>query len=105
LNNRNNHIYYTDEQADRLRAYLGTPDIERLRDCDTNEHFYKRLVQKYQNNMLMLGLNTGLSLHKLESGMMKLPAYYVGFFSAQFSARAIQAEVKASEHLQFELFE
>jgi hypothetical protein len=35
---------------------------------------------------------------------MQLPAYYIGFFSRQLSAKAIQAEVKASDHLQFELF-
>jgi three-Cys-motif partner protein len=104
LNQRHDNVYYCDEQGDRLKTYLGTTSIDNLRHLPGNQHFYKKLVQVYQNNMLMLGLNTALSLHKLESLLMQLPAYYIGFFSRQLSAKAIQAEVKASDHLQFELF-
>jgi three-Cys-motif partner protein len=104
LNSRNNYRFYCDDHADKLKAYLGISDIEAIRSVASNEHFYKKLVQAYQNNMLILGLNTALSVHKLDSVMMQLPAYYVGMFSAQLSTKAIQAEVRASEHLQFELF-
>jgi hypothetical protein len=43
-----------------------------------------------------------LSMHKLESRLMELPAYYVGLFVKQFSAKAIQEDVDAGGQLQIE---
>jgi hypothetical protein len=53
---------------------------------------------------LVNGLNTAVSMHKLDSKLMQVPAYYIGFFSRQFSTQAINREVKAADHLQFDLF-
>jgi hypothetical protein len=58
----------------------------------------------YQSNMLVMGLNAALSSHQLDSRLMELPAFHIGFFSKQLSAQAIQRDVKVSEHLQFGLF-
>jgi hypothetical protein len=52
----------------------------------------------------VLGMNAALSVHKLESTLMDLPSYYVGFFSKKISTRTVQQEVQSSEYVQFELF-
>jgi len=104
LNNRMDFQYYLKEHPEKLRNYLGASGSERLKDVESNLQFYRRLVRIYQNNMMMLGLNTSTSVHKLNSTLMELPAYYIGFYSRQFSTKAIQSDVRVSEHLQFELF-
>ena len=104
LNARVNYQYYLNEHPEKLRNYLGEGGKDRLKDVGSNIQFYKRLVRIYQNNVLMLGLNTSTSVHKVNSTLMELPAYYIGFFSRQVSTKAIQNDVRLSEHLQFELF-
>lgn len=105
LNDRMSGNYYCSEQAGLLKAYLGVGDVQRLAAAASNQQFYKHLVRMYQNNMLMLGLNTALSMHKLESNFMRLPAYHIGFFSRQFSSQAIQREVIRGEAVQTGLFQ
>ncbi len=104
LNKRMNCTYYVQEQADILKRFIGETHFTQLTRLESNLHFYRKLVRLYQNNMLVMGLNAAISIHKLQSKMMELPAYYVGFFSRQFSTQAIQKEVNASEHFQYELF-
>lgn len=104
LNKWHDHRFYLDEQSDKLKKYVGSKDIGRLQQVESNIQFYKHLVRMYQNNMLMLGLNTSLTMHKVESSMMELPAYYVGFFSRQISAKLIQREIRESRQEQLELF-
>jgi three-Cys-motif partner protein len=104
LNERLDCRHYCDDQAELIKKFLGVNNYERLLGLDSNVHFYRKLVQLYQTNLLVKGLNSALSSHKLESKMMTLPAYTVGFFSRQFSAQSIQRDVNGSEHLQFELF-
>lgn len=104
LNTRVDCRYYSREHPDLLKKYIGDGNYERLAVVESNVHFYRKLVRMYQNNMLVMGQNSALSSHKLDSRMMELPAYYIGFFSKQFSTQAIQRDVNVSEHLQFELF-
>ncbi len=104
LNARLDCRHYCDEQADLIRKFLGANNFERLSTLDSNIHFYRKLVQLYQTNLLVKGLNCALSSHKLDSKLMALPAYTMGFFSRQFSAQSVQRDVNVSEHLQFELF-
>ena len=105
INERFNHQYYLREHPERLLRYLGINNFERLAGVQNNHQFYKRTVRMYQNRMLVMGLNTALSTHKADSRMMDLPAYYMGLFSRQFSAKAIQQDVNLSGQLQIELFE
>jgi hypothetical protein len=72
---------------------------------ENNYQFYKRLVQIYQGNMLALGYNLSISTHRADSGLMELPAYQIGFFSKHVSSKAIQQDVEATRHTQFELFQ
>jgi three-Cys-motif partner protein len=104
LNERLDCSHYCDDQAELIKKFLGVNNYERLLGLDSNVHFYRKLVQLYQTNLLVNGLNSAFSSHKLESKLMTLPAYTIGFFSRQFSAQSIQRDVNVSDHLQFELF-
>lgn len=104
LNSRLDCKYYSQEHPEVLKKYIGSSNYERLAGLESNLHFYSMLVRLYQNNMLVMGLNSAVSSHKLESKLMELPAYSMGFFSKQFSTTAIQRDVNVSEHLQFDLF-
>jgi len=103
LNERQNYNYYLKEHRDKVKRYLGG-HIERLDESQANINFYKRLVKVYQNNMLMLGLNTSLSVHKVRSSLMDVPMYYVGFFSRTISPKVIQRDVLGEETVQFQLW-
>ncbi len=107
LNDRLNYRFYLKENRDRLGKFLKDPeDLKRLgKEMESNAQFYKRMIQMYQNNMLSLGYNLSLSTHKADSGLMELPAYHIGFFSKQVSTKAIQQDVDATRHTQFELFQ
>jgi three-Cys-motif partner protein len=103
INNRHNYEFYLGEQYPKLRRYLGG-DVNRADGIQSNFHFYKRVVNNFRNNMLVNGLTSSLSVHKLNSTLMDLPMFYMGYFSKQVSPKLIQADVQATQHLQFELF-
>ena len=104
MNQRMSYAFYLEEQREQVKRYLGIADLQRLANVQSNPQFYKHMVRIYQNNMLVLGLNTALSVHKLDSRLMELPAYYIGFFSKKFSTKAVLNDVQESEHVQFELW-
>lgn len=104
LNARLDYQYYCNDLREALKKFIGPNNVDRLSTLDSNAHFYRKLVQLYQNSMLVKGLNSALSSHKLDSMLMALPAYTVGFFSRQLSTQSVQRDVNVSEHLQFELF-
>jgi three-Cys-motif partner protein len=104
LNDRLNYRFYLKEQKDKLRSYAGG-DISRLESTQSNLNFYKLLVRNFQNNMLVQGLNNTLSVHKLNSKLMDLPLFYMGYFSKQISPRLIQHDMRVEEQGQFELFQ
>lgn len=105
LNERFNYQHYLREHPERLLRYLGINNFERMSGVHNNTQFYKRLVRMYQNRMLVMGLNSAMSVHKLESRLMNLPAYYIGLFVRQFSAKSIQEDVNVSGQLQMGLFD
>lgn len=63
------------------------------------------MVMIYQNNLLAMGFNGSTSAHKIDSGLMELPVYYMGFYSQNVSTRDIQETVEATHHVQFDLFD
>lgn len=103
LNSRLDCKFYIKEEKDGLTKYLGGAH-EKFKDAKNNHDFYKRVVRAQQNNLLMLGLNTSLSVHKLDSGLMEMPYYYMGFASRQLSPKIVQQEVLAESHHQLQLF-
>jgi len=105
LNNRLDYKFYLKEQKDRLHKYLGGfNDLSTFEGVKSNQEFYKRLVRLQQNNMLMLGLSASLSAHKLDSGLMEMPLYYIGFYSRQLSTKTVQHAVQVESHHQLPLF-
>ena len=106
LNKRLDYRYYLKENKEKIKKYLGGyKDMDRLEDeMENNMQFYKRLIQIYENNILASGLNASTSVHKLDSGLMELPVYYMGLFSREYSTKAIQQDVEATRNTQFELF-
>lgn len=105
LGGRLDYTFYLKEQKERLNKYLGGfRDIEKLEDVKSNLEFYKRLVKTQQNNMLMLGLNTSLSVHKLSSGLMEMPFYHIGFYSKQLSVKTVSGDIQNQASKQIQLF-
>jgi hypothetical protein len=83
----------------------GNRDTESLdQSAENNAQFYKKLIQLHQQNLLSLGMNASHSVHKLDSGLMELPWYYIGFYSKKYPTKAIQLDVESTQHVQFELF-
>lgn len=105
LSNRLDYKFYLREQRDRLKKYLGGfRDFEKLEEVRSNVEFYRKLVKIQQNNMLMLGLNTTVSVHKLSSGLMEMPFYYIGFYSKQLSAKTVAGDIQRQATTQIQLF-
>ena len=105
LSNRLDYKFYLREQRDRLKKYLGGfRDFEKLEEVKSNVEFYRKLVKIQQNNMLMLGLNTTVSVHKLNSGLMEMPFYYIGFYSKQLSAKTVAVDIQRQAATQIQLF-
>jgi three-Cys-motif partner protein len=104
LNVRMNHAFYQTEYRDKLQRYVGVSGANKLSTAENNGLFYQNLVRIYENNMLVMGMNSAISINKLKSQWMELAAYNIGFFSAQISAKAVQQEVQGNEFPQFELF-
>lgn len=104
LNDRFNCQSYCREHADLVMKYIGVGNLDRLLITESNLHFYRKLVRMYQTNLLVMGLNAAVSTHQLDSRLMDVPVYHIGFFSRQLSAQAVQRDVNVNEHLQFELF-
>lgn len=105
LNERLDYQHYLKEHPEKLRKFLGTHNFERMLGVQSNVQFYNRLIRIYQNSMLVMGLNAALSVHKLTSRLMELPAYYVGLFTKQFSARDILQDLKSVEVMEFGMLE
>ncbi len=105
LSSRLDYKFYLREQRDRLKKYLGGfRDFEKLEEVKSNVEFYRKLVKIQQNNMLMLGLNTTVSVHKLNSGLMEMPFYYIGFYSKQLSAKTVAGDIQRQAATQIQLF-
>ena len=105
LGSRLDFKFYKRDQKERLAKFLGGfKDVEAFQGVKSNYEFYKKLVKIHQNNMLMLGLNTSLTVHKLDSGLMEMPYYYMGFFSKQLSPKIVQQEVLVENYHQLDLF-
>lgn len=103
LNTRHDCQFYLKDDKEKLKRYAGLR-AEQLAETQSNLHFYKKLVKIYQHNMLMLGFNSSISSYKINSTLMDLPMYHVGYFSRQISPRQIQKDVQPAGQLQFELY-
>jgi hypothetical protein len=83
----------------------GFQNTELLDKSKSNLEYYKRLVQVYQNNMLVIGLNASLTAQRLDSGLMELPLYYIGLFSKHPVLKTIQRDILEHSQQQISLFQ
>ncbi|MFN3839635.1 MAG: three-Cys-motif partner protein TcmP [Cyclobacteriaceae bacterium] len=105
INEQHNYRFYLENQREKLKKFMGGfQDVESLDKAQSNLEFYKRLVQLYQNNMLVIGLNSSLDVQRIDSGLMELPIYYMGLFSRHPIVKSVQREVQESSHQQTSLF-
>lgn len=105
LNDRLNFRYYLREGRAKLNNFLGIIyDVEQLEMLESNDQFYRRVVQIYEKNMISLGLNTSMISQKVDSGLMDIQRYSIGFFSAKYSTKAMEHHVRSMAAMQFDLF-
>lgn len=106
LNRHLNFRYYLQQDTEKIKKYLGGyKDMDHLdRGIENNLQFYKRLVEIYESNLRTAGLRATTSTHKLDSGLMEIPAYNMGFFSKNLSTKTIKQDVEATRNVQFGLF-
>jgi hypothetical protein len=106
LNDQINYRFYVKEQREKVLRFLGGfKDIERLEKGLTDTSvFYKRLIGIFENNMLALGLNASISVHKIDSGLVEVPVYYIGLFSKQFATNSTVQDAELARNVQFDLF-
>jgi three-Cys-motif partner protein len=105
INEQHNYRFYLEHQREKVKKFMGGfHNAETLDKAQSNIEFYKRLVQLYQNNMLVIGFNSSLAVQKLDSGLMELPLYYIGLFSKHPILKNIQRDVQESFYQQTSLF-
>lgn len=106
LNERMNYEYYLVEEREKIKKFLGGyKDITRLeKDINSNEQFYKRLIKVYEQNLQELGLAGSTSVHKMDSGLMELTTFHVGFYSKLISTQDVIERVEVKRNSQIELF-
>lgn len=99
--------FYVQEERMKLSKYF--EDYEEVRsiekDLNNNLQFYRRLVNKLNQKLMLKGINSTLTMHKLDSGLMDLPYYYSGLFSSRMSTAALQNDAVVGMTHQFDLFE
>lgn len=105
LGNKINHKFYLGQEKEKLKQLLGLGD-NLLKDwkVESNNVFYKQLIQRWENRLSELGMNAAVSTHKLDSGLMEMPTYSICLFAKKYSAKAIQFDALAGSHIQFALF-
>lgn len=100
------HRLYANKEREKLQRFLGLEASDSLPDwtIGSNTVFYKLLIQYWETKVLELGMNSAVSTHKLDSGLMEMPTYSIGMFAKKYSAKAIQFDALAGSSIQFALF-
>lgn len=98
--------FYLGREREKLTHFLGGEVQEGLSEktIESNSVFYKQLLQNWEYKVEKLGMNTAVSTHKLDSGLMEMPTYSICLAAKKYSARAIQLDALAGSHIQFALF-
>lgn len=105
LGKKIDHRFYLSNK-EKMKDFLGleaTADLGSGRIID-NQVFYRRLVQRLEAEAKEIGLNTSLSTHRLDSGLMEIATYNICLFSRKYSAKAIQHDALSGSTIQFALF-
>jgi len=106
LGRKIDHRFYLKREKEKLEHLLGGDlgnDLSE-KSIGSNSVFYKQLIQKWERKVEGLGMNTAVSTHKLDSGLMEMPTYGMCLFAKKYSAKAIQLDALAGSNIQFALF-
>lgn len=104
LGNKINYRFYLTKEKEKLREFLGLDAAQSDWRPESNDVFYKQIIQQWESRALELGMNTSVSTHRLDSGLMEMPTYSICLFAKKYSAKAIQLDALAGSHIQFALF-
>ncbi len=98
--------FYLHHEATKVKRFAGEDDLQKVlgKNMRSNSQFYKRLVRWYEEQTRAHGMQTAAGYHKMDSGLMEMPAYAMLLFSARYPAKTIQAAVMDNKALQFCLF-
>ncbi|MGB4974057.1 MAG: three-Cys-motif partner protein TcmP, partial [Cyclobacteriaceae bacterium] len=97
---------YLGKEREKLMHLLEADVMNNISEINagSNSVFYKQLVQYWEKKVQELGMNTAVSTHKMDSGLMEMPTYSMCLFAKKYSAKAIQLDALAGSHIQFALF-
>lgn len=104
LGNKINYRFYLTKEAEKVSQFLGVESGVLTMKAESNNVFYKQLIQHWEMEAHALGMNSSVSTHKLDSGLMEMPTYSICLFAKKYSAKAIQHDALAGSHIQFALF-
>ncbi len=106
LGKKIDYKFYLRSEKEKVTHLLGQTTESNLseKSIGSNGVFYKQLIQNWERKIEELGMNTAVSTHKLDSGLMEMPTYSICLFAKKYSARAIQLDALAGSHIQFALF-
>ena len=104
LGNKIDYRFYLTKEKDKLSQFLGSESGSIGWKAESNNVFYKQLIHQWELKVQELGMNTSVSTHKLDSGLMEMPTYSICLFAKKYSAKAIQHDALAGSHIQFALF-
>lgn len=106
LGNKIDHRFYLNREDEKIKHLLGTPLSNEWKEWkpESNTVFYKQLIQRWERKLQEIGMNSAVSTHKLDSGLMEMPTYSMCLFAKRYSAKAIQFDALAGSNIQFALF-
>ena len=104
LGNKINYRFYLTKEREKLSEFLGLETVQADWKPESNDVFYKQIIQQWESRAIELGMNSAVSTHKLDSGLMEMPAYSICLMANKYSAKAIQVDALAGSHIQFALF-
>ncbi|MEQ8425641.1 MAG: hypothetical protein RIA63_13080, partial [Cyclobacteriaceae bacterium] len=105
LGNKIDYRFYLGQEKDKVGRFLGwNQNDKRELKAESNNVFYKQLVQDLEFSANEIGMNSAISNHKMDSGLMEMPMYSMCLFARKYSAKAIQFDALAGSHIQFALF-
>lgn len=106
LGRKINYRFYLGKEREKLMHLLEPDVMNNISEINagSNSVFYKQLIQYWEKKVQELGMNTAVSTHKMDSGLMEMPTYSICLFAKKYSAKAIQFDALAGSHIQFALF-
>jgi three-Cys-motif partner protein len=106
LGKKIDYRFYLNKEKEKVMRFLGLKSVNDLAEwrIESNKVFYKQLINRLEGGVQEFGMNSAISTHKLDSGLMEIPTYSMCLFATKYSARAIQHDAISGSSIQFALF-